>query len=77
MKARNNTRQEHKWDVTDFIAPKRICFRAWGMLTQLNVKKKQHSLSLALYFLRQRGVMVPVTSLMAQQPNLPSLYRST
>lgn len=41
MKARNNIRQENKWDVTDFTAPKRICFQAWGTLTQLNVKRKK------------------------------------
>lgn len=37
MKTLTNTKQEHKQEVTDFTALK-ICFQAWGMLTQLNTK---------------------------------------
>lgn len=36
-KTLTNTKQEHKYDVTDFTALK-ICFQAWGMLALLNMK---------------------------------------
>lgn len=34
----SNTKQEHRWDVTDFTALEGICFQAWEMLTQFNGK---------------------------------------